>query len=100
MSSLHRQTPSYGREWPPGVPDSSQPHPDQVGSDRNSLLVRAKAGTPARVRFSFRSQISAARLFALNRLKQRLEVAFSETAAAFALDDLVKESWTVLNRFG
>src|ERR1700761_2693477 len=41
-------------------------------------------------------QIAACRLFAFNGFKECLEVAFAETAAAFALDDLVEERRAVL----
>src|SRR5271170_54954 len=45
-------------------------------------------------------EISAQSLLTLDRFKQRLEVAFSETAAALALDNLEKQRRAVFHRLG
>ena len=45
-----------------------------------------------------RLQIAAALLFALNRFKQRLEVAFPEAPAALALNDLEEQGRPIFNR--
>src|SRR5260370_8457285 len=45
-------------------------------------------------------QIASCGLFALDRFEERFEIAFAETLRAFALNDLKKERWPVLDRFG
>src|SRR6266542_7118037 len=45
-----------------------------------------------------RSQVASERLFALDRLEQRLEIAFAEAACAVALYDLEEERRPVLRR--
>src|SRR5204862_5445415 len=47
-----------------------------------------------------RSQVSALLLLALDRLEERLEVAFPEAAGAVALDQLEEDRWPVAERGG
>src|SRR5512143_215472 len=47
-----------------------------------------------------RSEVAPARLLALDRLEERLEVPLSETLAAPALDHLEEEGGAVLHRLG
>ena len=47
-----------------------------------------------------RLQIPAPRLLAFDRFEERLEVALAETAAAFALDDFIKQGRPVFDRLG
>lgn len=45
-------------------------------------------------------QISAIGLFALNALKQRFEVSFTEALGTFALNDFEEQGRSVFHRFG
>src|SRR5919108_5554409 len=45
-------------------------------------------------------QVAAARLLALDRLEQRLEVAVAESTGAVALDDLEEDRGAVADRLG
>src|ERR1700742_971841 len=63
--------------------------PECIDERRNPIRRRSCASSSYRI--SLLLQIAACRLFALDGFKKSLEVSFAEAAAAFALNDLVKE---------
>src|SRR5438128_1657897 len=73
--------------------------PSTSGSSMNSSLVIRRPCAERIIRFAS-SQSSANGLFALDCLKERLEVSLAETARAAALDDFEEQRWPVRDRFG
>src|SRR5438876_7476153 len=95
--------PAAGRSsrWSPmrvttrGVPSAGRATPNGRFSIGKSLA----GGTGSQV-LSVTSKVGAARLIALYRLEQRLEVAFAEAGRAATLDDLEEHRRTVGDRLG
>src|SRR5207245_6387134 len=70
----------------------------QLEDDEDRGCSDREERRPALWRHVNRLQIAAERLFALDRLEQRFEVAVAEAARAVALDHLEEERRSVLSR--